>query len=48
MGDGLVAALRGGEASDRRVASARALYDERYSPAAYRDKMRRLFKRVGA
>ncbi len=26
-----------------RVANARALYDERYSPEAYRDKMRRLF-----
>lgn len=48
MGDGLVAALRGGDAIERRVARARALYDERYSPAAYRGKMRRLFEKVGA
>ena len=46
MAGGLVAALQGGEAIERRVANARALYDERYSPAAYRHKMRRLFDLV--
>jgi len=46
MAEGMVAALRGGPDIDHRVANARSLYDERYSPAAYRDKMRRLFARV--
>ena len=46
MADGLVEALRGGEAVETRVANARGVYENRYSPAAYRDKMRRLFERV--
>ncbi len=46
MARGLLAALEGGEAIERRVTNARALYDEGYSPAAYRDKMRRLFHLV--
>ena len=48
IGEGIVAALQGGEAVQRRVANARALYDERYSPQAYRDKMQRLFDAVTA
>lgn len=46
MARGLLAALAGGEAIERRVANARALYEERYSPEAYRDKMQRLFDLV--
>ncbi len=46
MARGLLAALEGGETIDRRVTNARALYDERYSPGAYRDKMRLLFDLV--
>jgi len=46
MAGGLVAALAGGEDVERRVAAARRLYQERYSPAAYRDKMRRLLALV--
>jgi glycosyltransferase involved in cell wall biosynthesis len=46
MARGLAAALAGGEDVERRVAGARRLYQERYSPAAYRDKMRRLLALV--
>jgi glycosyltransferase involved in cell wall biosynthesis len=46
MGAGLVTALRGGEAVEARLGNARKLYQERYSPSVYRDKMRRLFARV--
>jgi glycosyltransferase involved in cell wall biosynthesis len=47
MAAGLLRALRGGEDIERRIAGARRLYDEHYSPAAYRDKMKRLFDWVG-
>jgi glycosyltransferase involved in cell wall biosynthesis len=46
MARGLAAALAGGEDVERCVAAARRLYEERYSPAAYRDKMRRLLALV--
>jgi glycosyltransferase involved in cell wall biosynthesis len=46
MASGLAAALAGGEDVERCVAAARRLYEERYSPAAYRDKMRRLLALV--
>jgi len=48
MAKGLLAALRGGPAIEERVRKARQLYDERYSPEVYRDKMRRLFERVSS
>jgi len=47
MADGLVQAVRGGAAIEARVANARKLHEERYSATAYRDKLRRLFDRVG-
>jgi glycosyltransferase involved in cell wall biosynthesis len=48
MAAGLLAALRGGPEIERRVAGAKRLYEERYSPAVYREKMQRLFARLGA
>ena len=48
MAEGLHDALRGGPAVEERVRRARRLYEERYSPTVYRDKMRRLLERVSA
>lgn len=46
MAAGLAAALGGGPDIESRTAAARALYEQHYSPAVYRDKMRRLFERL--
>lgn len=46
LADGILAALRRDEECERRVAAARALYDERYSRSAYEAKMRALLQAV--
>lgn len=47
FGRAMVAALADRERRERTVAAARRLYEERYSPAAYEEKMRRLFVLLG-
>lgn len=44
----LVAALTDREARERKVSAARLLYETKYSPAAYEEKMRLLFELVGS
>ena len=47
MADGLELALRGGERVEARVDAAKALYERRYSRAAYELKMRRMLEVLG-